>query len=213
MSILLFAIGIFTLLAVSIVFFKTPKEKRTLKYILEERQEFLEKKLQTYPKEREATIVQGNKKQAFIRFIPFVILLIPALIVSKKLNIIFETPIVCNHIQGVNLAVAIVTTSFLMIAIALFLFSLQMAKEGYKIYKYTYVPPLDAIRFHDFIAKKDKNAKLIGVAAMTSPLLVIILNFYGFNSLKNLYNNDVKNILDKKVMKLCKEKNVYKINR
>jgi len=73
MSILSFTIGIFTLLAISIVFFKTSKDKRTLKYILEERQEFLEKKLQTYPKERKATIVQGNKKQAFIRFIPIVI--------------------------------------------------------------------------------------------------------------------------------------------
>jgi hypothetical protein len=89
--------------------------------------------------------------------------------------------------------------------------ALYIAFEGYKIYKNKYNPPLDSVRFQDFISTKSKDYKITAVIQMSMPLLVLLLNLYTYNALNKLCDADCKKKFDERIIKECKEINVLKI--
>ncbi len=199
-----YTILIIILLAITAIFIiKTPKEILFPKDTNKERKKHLEEKLRSYSKEDEATIVKGNKKKAFILSIPIILLLLPLVVLNIFVDFFLETPIVCNTIFDFNLGIFLLFGGYLTGSLTLFVFTLPYAIEGYTIYTKSYSPPLDAIRWHNFIAKKTKYPKTIGTIIMALPAFALLLNIYVYNSCNNLYDDKFEQKLKEKIEKKC----------
>lgn len=190
---------ILILLSITLVLFlKTPISSAEKKEILT-----LEEKIKSYPKEAKATIIEGNKKQSIINFIPFVLLLLPSVALILYDDYILDTPMICETLFGINLGIAFYIIAFATMNILVFAFSLQLAWQGHKIFKHGYSPPLDTIRFQSLIATKPRFYKAIGLWQMMLPILALILNIYAYQVLNNIYDDDFKNRLNENIEKEC----------
>jgi hypothetical protein len=192
---------IILLLITLVLFLKTPKEKRKLNYAFKENEKWLENELKLYPKEAEAVIIKGQKKKAFLYILPLLLLSLPAIILNTYIKHSIHDPIECHQIFNTNLLIFNYKVTFISMFIFTQLGAFYLAYEGYKS---KYNPPLDSVRFQDFISKKIKNYKIIGIIQISMPLLVLLLNFYVYNSLNKLCDEDCKTKFDKRIIKECK---------
>ena len=191
-------IVIFTLLALiftMLLFIKTPKKQRTLEYSIKKRTEYLKKRVGSYPKEYEATIIIGNKKEAFLSWLPHIVYFLPLIGLTLYTTKILEYPF-CTTIFGINAALILIRIGFIGIPIGLFILSLSGIKMGIEAFNTGYYPPLNSIQFNDTIAIKRTFSKIRGALIVLLPIIILLSYLYLYMSFESnfieVYKDKIK---------------------
>ena len=174
---------------VVILFLKTPKNERTLKFALKQNRIDLEKKLQSYPSTAQAVIIKGNKKEAFYDSVPMLLYFIIISIPSFYLSRVVEDPL-CHQYFGINGLFLMMILSFYGFQFGFFLMTIGFFKSGLKTVETGYCPPLDSVVSQDTIATKTRWSKLRGYFAMATPFVFLIMIGYSHITYMDIVNNE-----------------------
>ena len=184
------------------LFFKTPKEQRTWEYAISQTNLKVDsEKLKTYDKSKEAVIIKGNKKKAIFKNLPFIIYMIPVTLFTIYLS--FVENLLCSFTFGMNNALIILFIAFEVLPFGMFLLSIGWFREGFKIIKTGYFPPLDSVQFFDTIATKSFDSKFRGFVGVLSPFIFLIMWFEMHNSFMSLMKHKPIQIIEEQYQKKC----------
>jgi hypothetical protein len=149
--------------AAVIAFVRTPRERRYRGFS----PTTLEEQLKNCSESAQAVIIRGNKKQAFARAAPFILVGIALGYFAWWIGNTNNPE--CVRLLGVNatyLSLLIFCYGFPVIFLAM---SILFLGVGIKTLKTGYFPPLDAVVFSDTIAKKGTVSRIRGIVLVMLP--------------------------------------------
>jgi hypothetical protein len=159
------------------LFFRTPKNERTLQHHFDVRRAQLEKRLATYPESAGAVLLKSNRKRAILNHLPIIGYFAFVAMFAFYTTRVLDNP-VCDTTFGANTAFLMAITAFYAFPFGLFLWSLFFVKTGLKTLKTGYFPPLDSIQLNDTIATKTFASRIRGYGLVASPVVFVLVLAY-----------------------------------
>jgi len=189
-----------------ILFIKTPKNQRTQAYANKEMTEYLNKKLKSYPKEYEATLIIGNKKEAILSWLPYMLYFLPFAVFTLYVTKIVDNPF-CTTIFEINVVVILIAIGFIALPLGVFGLSLSGVKMGIEAFKTGYYPPLNSIQLNDTIAVKTTFSKIKGILLILLPIIILLGALYVYISFMNMSDGNFFKFYEDKINKKCLQYN------